>query len=66
MVAGRAAHLKNGTLEGDSSPMRPQPLAKAGVSVFAISTFDADYQLVTSADLPRAITALGHKGPSIR
>lgn len=39
------------------------PLAEARISLFAISTFDTDYLLVRSADLPRAeavLTAAGH------
>ena len=39
-----------------------QPLAEAGISVFAISTFDTDYLLVKSADMERTIEALGQKG----
>ncbi|MHB8767384.1 MAG: ACT domain-containing protein [Deferrisomatales bacterium] len=40
------------------------PLARAGVSLFALSTFDTDYLLVKEADLPRAaaaLTAAGHE-----
>ena len=39
------------------------PLASARISLFAISTFDTDYILVKSGDLPaacRALTAAGH------
>ena len=39
-----------------------QPLAEAGISVFALSTFDTDYLLVKTADLPRAIDALRQSG----
>ncbi len=35
------------------------PLAEAGISVFAISTFDTDYLLVRAADLERACDVLG-------
>ena len=42
-----------------------QPLAEAGISVFAISTFDTDYLLVKAADLQRAVDALGQKGHSV-
>jgi len=31
------------------------PLAEAGISVFAVSTFDTDYLLVKEADLEKAI-----------
>jgi hypothetical protein len=34
------------------------PLARAGISVFAVSTFDTDYVLVKRDDLARAIGAL--------
>ncbi len=37
-------------------------LANAGVSVFAISTFDTDYLLVRERDLRRALTALRRGG----
>jgi hypothetical protein len=35
-----------------------QPLAAAGVSVFAVSTFDTDYLLVQCSQLREAVTAL--------
>ena len=41
------------------------PLAEAGISVFAISTFDTDYLLVTAADLEKTLTALTQAGHSI-
>lgn len=34
-----------------------QPLAEAGVSLFALSTYETDYVLVKTADLPRAVRA---------
>ena len=34
------------------------PLAKAGIPVFAISTYDTDYVLVREPDLPRALEIL--------
>ena len=34
------------------------PLARAGISVFAVSTFDTDYVLVKREDLARAIESL--------
>jgi hypothetical protein len=34
------------------------PLSKAGVSIFAISTFDTDYLLVRDEELAQAILAL--------
>ncbi len=38
------------------------PLAEAGVSVFALSTYDTDYLLVRETDLERAVTALREAG----
>jgi hypothetical protein len=38
------------------------PLADAGISIFAISTFDTDYVLVREADLARARRALEAAG----
>jgi hypothetical protein len=41
-----------------------EPLAEAGLSIFAISTYDTDYVLVKAGDLPAALEALrraGHK-----
>jgi hypothetical protein len=40
-------------------------LAAAGISLFAISTFDTDYILVKEQDLRRAIDALTKHGHSI-
>ena len=37
-------------------------LARAGVSIFAISTYDTDYVLVPSADAERARSALATSG----
>jgi uncharacterized protein len=40
------------------------PLAQAGLSIFAISTYDTDYVLVKAKDLAAAIRALegvGHR-----
>jgi hypothetical protein len=39
-----------------------QPLAKSGVSVFAISTFDTDYLMVKEKDLATAIDVLTAEG----
>jgi uncharacterized protein len=38
------------------------PLAHAGVSIFALSTYDTDYVLVRQADLERAAEALAQAG----
>lgn len=42
------------------------PLAEAGVSIFAVSTFDTDYVLVRESDLERASQVLTRKGHSVR
>ena len=39
-----------------------QPLAEAGVSIFAVSTFDTDYVLVRGSQLETAIAALRQAG----
>ena len=38
------------------------PLARAGISIFATSTFDTDYVLVRCADLERALAVLSDAG----
>ncbi len=42
-----------------------QPLAQAGLSIFAISTFDTDYLLVRDATLSEALAALRAAGHHI-
>jgi uncharacterized protein len=42
------------------------PLAEAGLSIFAISTFDTDYVLVKSRDLPAAVEALERAGHQLK
>src|SRR5258708_4046785 len=41
------------------------PLAEAKISLFAISTFDTDYQLIACETLPAAIAALERAGHAI-
>ena len=41
------------------------PLAAAGVSIFAISTYDTDYLLVKASDLPKAAETLSAAGHSV-
>ena len=53
MVEGPLAFTEVGILAALT-----RPLATAGVSVFAISTFDTDYLLVKEASLERAISIL--------
>ena len=38
------------------------PLAEAGISIFAISTYDTDYVMVKAADLERATAELSRSG----
>ena len=42
------------------------PLAEAGISVFAISTFDTDYLLVKESDLEKAVSALRQHGHTVK
>lgn len=42
------------------------PLAAAGISVFAVSTYDTDYVLVRAADLDRASAALRSAGHRVQ
>jgi hypothetical protein len=58
-VAGPLEFSITGALAAIASP-----LAVAGVSIFAISTFDTDYILVKEEDLAKAVDALraaGHR-----
>ena len=41
------------------------PLAGAGISIFAISTYDTDYVLVKGSDLERALDVLRRAGHEI-
>jgi hypothetical protein len=41
------------------------PLATAGISIFAVSTYDTDYVLVRSDDLDAAVLALREAGHNI-
>jgi hypothetical protein len=43
-----------------------EPLARAGLSIFAISTYDTDYVLVKARDLPAAVEALRAAGHDVR
>jgi hypothetical protein len=43
-----------------------EPLAKAGIGIFPISTFDTDYLLVAQENLDRAVAALAAAGHTIR
>jgi hypothetical protein len=41
------------------------PLAEAGVSIFALSTYDTDYVLVKEEGLDRAVSALRQRGHEV-
>jgi hypothetical protein len=41
-------------------------LANAGVSIFALSTYDTDYVMVKQADLERAVAALRQAGYAVK
>lgn len=59
-VAGALDFALTGVLAGLT-----QPLAAAGVSVFAISTYDTDYLLTPAANLSAALDALRAAGYTI-
>ncbi|MBI3962633.1 MAG: ACT domain-containing protein [Deinococcus sp.] len=42
------------------------PLARAGISVFVVSTYDTDYLLVKEADLERAVGVLAQDGHRVQ
>jgi hypothetical protein len=42
-----------------------EPLARAGIPIFAISTFDTDYLLVKAVNVEAAIAALESAGPVV-
>lgn len=42
-----------------------QPLAQAGISIFAVSTYDTDYLLVKQQVVAQAINTLAQQGHSI-
>lgn len=42
-----------------------EPLASAGIAIFAISTFDTDYVLVKESRLPAAVAALRQHGHQV-
>ena len=41
------------------------PLAEAGISIFAVSTFDTDYLLVKEQDFEKAVAALRKHGHTV-
>lgn len=42
------------------------PLGEAGISIFALSTYDTDYVLVRAPDLDRAVQVLRQAGHTVR
>ncbi len=42
------------------------PLAHAGISIFAMSTYETDYVMVKEKDLDRAILVLSQEGHQVR
>jgi len=42
------------------------PLAREGISVFALSTYDTDYLLVKQKDLEKAVMILSQNGHQVR
>jgi len=59
-VAGPLDFALTGVLAGIAAP-----LARVGVSIFAISTFDTDYVLVKEHDLVKAMEALRRAGHAV-
>ena len=59
-VAGTIPFLVVGVLASLAAP-----LAEAGISVFAISTFDTDYLLVKEKDLTMTLDALRRSGHAV-
>ena len=60
-VRGPLAFSETGILESLA-----RPLAEAGISIFALSTYDTDYLLLAAAHLERAIQALAEAGHTVR
>ena len=59
-VRGPLAFNMTGVLAGLATP-----LAAAGISIFALSTYDTDYVLVRNDDVERAVQALREAGHTI-
>jgi len=59
-VRGPLAFDMTGVLAGLATP-----LAAAGISIFALSTYDTDYMLVRDDDLERAVGALRQAGHTV-
>ena len=59
-VAGPLSFALTGILAAIANP-----LAEAGVSIFAVSTFDTDYVMVKEENLARSVAALQAAGHSV-
>ena len=60
-VVGPLDFAETGVLESLASP-----LAKAGISIFALSTYDTDYLLLAEVDLEVGRAALSEAGHTVR
>ena len=60
-VAGPLAFSEIGVLSSIA-----RPLARAGVSIFAVSTYDTDYVFLAHADLEAGVLALAEAGHVVR
>lgn len=60
VIEGRLDFTVTGILAGLATA-----LAAAGVSIFALSTYDTDYLLVREHDLPKAVAALRDGGYTV-
>jgi len=60
-VLGPIAFAETGVLESLAGP-----LARAGIGIFAPSTYDTDYLLIRDADLEAGLSALSNAGHAVR
>jgi hypothetical protein len=60
-VAGPLEFTEVGVLESLA-----RPLAEAGISIFAVSTYDTDYLFLSEADMEEGVAALTEAGHSIQ
>ena len=60
-VLGPLDFAETGVLESMA-----EPLARAGISIFALSTYDTDYLLLPEGKLNAAVSALSEAGHAVR
>ena len=60
-IEGKLAFAMTGVLSSLATP-----LAEAGISIFAVATYDTDYLLVRDEDLQEATKALEAAGHRVR